>query len=204
MARSVYLDYNATTPLAPEVLETINTTLRDAWGNPSSSHSAGNSQRLHEYITQADRGYIDMPSSKLTVVAHDLQVYCIASEQCHCCGHYEVIVLCSDCAGRKARHCIDEARASVARMINVAPAGNLARTKGRDCMISVRSAKPIQTDTCCSSISYHKVKLSNRGRIMQVQRSFCSYSMTLFLLLLIKHLDTFPPQISYSLLEALK
>ncbi len=41
MAESVYLDYNATTPLAPEVLETITAALRDAWGNPSSNHFAG-------------------------------------------------------------------------------------------------------------------------------------------------------------------
>ena len=37
----VYLDYNATTPLASEVLEAITTALRDAWGNPSSSYHAG-------------------------------------------------------------------------------------------------------------------------------------------------------------------
>lgn len=37
----VYLDYNATTPLAPEVLEAITSALRDAWGNPSSSYHAG-------------------------------------------------------------------------------------------------------------------------------------------------------------------
>ena len=39
--KTVYLDYNATTPLAPSVLEIINESLRDAWGNPSSSHIAG-------------------------------------------------------------------------------------------------------------------------------------------------------------------
>lgn len=40
-ADRVYLDYNATTPLAPEVLQSINVALRDFWGNPSSSHDAG-------------------------------------------------------------------------------------------------------------------------------------------------------------------
>lgn len=40
-AMSVYLDYNATTPLAPEVLHVTTTALRDAWANPSSSHTAG-------------------------------------------------------------------------------------------------------------------------------------------------------------------
>lgn len=39
--KTVYLDYNATTPLAPSVLQIIHETLRDAWGNPSSSHFAG-------------------------------------------------------------------------------------------------------------------------------------------------------------------
>lgn len=39
--KKVYLDYNATTPLEPEVLEIIHTALEDAWGNPSSSHDAG-------------------------------------------------------------------------------------------------------------------------------------------------------------------
>ena len=39
--KTVYLDYNATTPLAPSVLKIINDTLRHAWGNPSSSHFAG-------------------------------------------------------------------------------------------------------------------------------------------------------------------
>ena len=38
---SVYLDYNATTPVAPEVLETISSALRDAWANPSSNHVTG-------------------------------------------------------------------------------------------------------------------------------------------------------------------
>jgi len=31
----VYLDYNATNPLEPKVLEAITTALKDAWGNPS-------------------------------------------------------------------------------------------------------------------------------------------------------------------------
>ena len=38
---SVYLDCNATTPLAVEVLEVTTAALRDAWANPNSSHEAG-------------------------------------------------------------------------------------------------------------------------------------------------------------------
>lgn len=38
---SVYLDYNATTPLRPEVLEAMLPYLRESFGNPSSAHWAG-------------------------------------------------------------------------------------------------------------------------------------------------------------------
>ncbi|KAG8580635.1 hypothetical protein GDO81_007372 [Engystomops pustulosus] len=37
----VYLDYNATTPPAEEVVEVVTLALQEAWGNPSSSYSAG-------------------------------------------------------------------------------------------------------------------------------------------------------------------
>lgn len=37
----IYLDYNATTPLEPTVLTAIHNALQDAWGNPSSSYTAG-------------------------------------------------------------------------------------------------------------------------------------------------------------------
>ncbi|KAL8600025.1 hypothetical protein ACOMHN_057794 [Nucella lapillus] len=39
--KNVYLDYNATTPLAPEVQESIILALKEAWGNPSSSSQPG-------------------------------------------------------------------------------------------------------------------------------------------------------------------
>ncbi|RUS20527.1 hypothetical protein BC937DRAFT_94998 [Endogone sp. FLAS-F59071] len=38
---SLYFDYNATTPLDQSVLNVINNALENAWGNPSSSSSAG-------------------------------------------------------------------------------------------------------------------------------------------------------------------
>jgi len=41
MTQSVYLDYNATTPLAPEVLEVMLPYFREEFGNPSSIHSFG-------------------------------------------------------------------------------------------------------------------------------------------------------------------
>ena len=37
------MDYNATTPLDRDVLTAIHNALKSAWGNPSSSHQAGNS-----------------------------------------------------------------------------------------------------------------------------------------------------------------
>ncbi|NWV14737.1 SCLY lyase, partial [Ptilonorhynchus violaceus] len=39
--RRVYLDHNATTPLAPEVAQAVWDAMCQAWGNPSSSHPAG-------------------------------------------------------------------------------------------------------------------------------------------------------------------
>ncbi|XP_029834904.2 selenocysteine lyase [Ixodes scapularis] len=41
----VYLDYNATTPTAVEVQVSICDALKNAWGNPTSSHAAGDAAR---------------------------------------------------------------------------------------------------------------------------------------------------------------
>jgi cysteine desulfurase len=41
----IYLDHNATTPLRPEVVEAMATTLRERWGNPSSTHAEGAAAR---------------------------------------------------------------------------------------------------------------------------------------------------------------
>lgn len=38
---TIYLDYNATTPVAPEVLDEMLPYLRDHFGNPSSGHVYG-------------------------------------------------------------------------------------------------------------------------------------------------------------------
>ena len=39
---SVYLDYNATTPLEEEVTDCIQVALKNAWANPSSTYPSGN------------------------------------------------------------------------------------------------------------------------------------------------------------------
>lgn len=41
----IYLDYNASTPIAPEVLDAMRPFLGDAYGNPSSAHWAGQPAR---------------------------------------------------------------------------------------------------------------------------------------------------------------
>jgi len=41
MSRPIYLDYNATTPVAPEVVDAMLAFLREHFGNPSSSHPFG-------------------------------------------------------------------------------------------------------------------------------------------------------------------
>ena len=47
----VYLDYNATTPVAPEVAEAMRPFLHEAFGNPSSSHAFG--QWARDAVAQA-------------------------------------------------------------------------------------------------------------------------------------------------------
>ncbi|XP_062439139.1 selenocysteine lyase isoform X2 [Rhea pennata] len=47
----VYMDYNATTPVAPEVMEAVSEAMREAWGNPSSSYGAG--RKAKEIISTA-------------------------------------------------------------------------------------------------------------------------------------------------------
>ena len=51
MRLPIYLDYNATTPVAPEVVDAMQPFLREAFGNPSSSHHYG--RRAHEAIENA-------------------------------------------------------------------------------------------------------------------------------------------------------
>jgi cysteine desulfurase len=45
MAREIYLDWNATTPPHPRVIEAMRAAATEAWGNPSSVHAAGRRAR---------------------------------------------------------------------------------------------------------------------------------------------------------------
>src|SRR5215469_15718272 len=47
----IYLDYNATTPVDPAVLEAMLPYLKEGFGNPSSSHATG--QRAHDAVARA-------------------------------------------------------------------------------------------------------------------------------------------------------
>lgn len=55
MSRPIYLDYNATAPVAPEVLEAMLPMLREHFGNPSSSHPYG---RQAEDALERARGQV--------------------------------------------------------------------------------------------------------------------------------------------------
>ncbi len=55
MDQPLYLDYNATTPVAPEVADAIVPYLREHFGNPSSSHVYG--RRAHDAVARA-RGQV--------------------------------------------------------------------------------------------------------------------------------------------------
>jgi cysteine desulfurase len=54
----IYLDYNATTPVDPAVMEEMLLFLRERWGNPSSSHAYG--QAAHAAVAQARRQVADL------------------------------------------------------------------------------------------------------------------------------------------------
>ncbi len=51
MLGGVYLDWNATTPPAPEVVEAMAAAARDGWANPASVHAAG--RRARAYVEAA-------------------------------------------------------------------------------------------------------------------------------------------------------
>ena len=51
----IYLDYNATTPIDPAVLEAMMPYLREHFGNPSSTHAYG--RKTHEAVDKA-RGQV--------------------------------------------------------------------------------------------------------------------------------------------------
>lgn len=63
----VYLDYNATCPLANEVLEVITEALRDGWANPNSSHAAGQIivPLLMEHLLQTFSAFLSMIIGRL-------------------------------------------------------------------------------------------------------------------------------------------
>ena len=58
MSNPIYLDYNATTPVAPEVLDAMLPWLREQFGNPSSTHPAG--RRAAQAVATARRQVGDL------------------------------------------------------------------------------------------------------------------------------------------------
>jgi cysteine desulfurase len=56
--RSIYLDWNATTPPLPEVLEVVHRTDAEHWANPASVHRAG--QRARSELDRARRAIADL------------------------------------------------------------------------------------------------------------------------------------------------
>lgn len=58
----IYMDYNATTPLEPEVIQAVSEALQDAWGNPSSNYIAGSKAKA--IIDQARENVARMVGGK--------------------------------------------------------------------------------------------------------------------------------------------
>ena len=51
----IYLDFNASTPVAPEVIDAMRIVLEEPYGNPSSGHWAGSPAR--EALDKARKAY---------------------------------------------------------------------------------------------------------------------------------------------------
>ncbi|MDD2917559.1 cysteine desulfurase family protein [Rhodoferax sp.] len=62
MTDPIYLDYNATTPVAPEVLDAMLPWLREQFGNPSSTHAYG--RRAAQAVANARRQVADLIGAK--------------------------------------------------------------------------------------------------------------------------------------------
>ena len=62
----VYFDHNATTPLAPPVLETMTSVLRDEFGNPSSIHHFG--QRAKGILDEARTAVADLLKAEVSEI----------------------------------------------------------------------------------------------------------------------------------------
>ncbi|XP_014444598.1 selenocysteine lyase [Tupaia chinensis] len=60
--RKVYMDYNATTPLEPAVIQAVTEAMREAWGNPSSAYPAG--RKAKELIDAARENLAKMIGAK--------------------------------------------------------------------------------------------------------------------------------------------
>src|SRR5262245_60912512 len=54
----IYLDYNATTPVDPAVVDAMLPFLKDHWGNPSSSHAYG--KTAHDAVARARQQVADL------------------------------------------------------------------------------------------------------------------------------------------------
>ncbi|XP_047400920.1 selenocysteine lyase isoform X3 [Sciurus carolinensis] len=60
--RKVYMDYNATTPLEPEVIQAMTEAMWEAWGNPSSPYTAG--KKAKDIISAARETLANMIGGK--------------------------------------------------------------------------------------------------------------------------------------------
>ncbi|KAF6362124.1 selenocysteine lyase [Rhinolophus ferrumequinum] len=62
LERKVYMDYNATTPLEPEVIQAMTEAMQEAWGNPSSPYPAG--RKAKDIISAARESLAKMIGGK--------------------------------------------------------------------------------------------------------------------------------------------
>uniref|UniRef100_UPI00358EEF18 selenocysteine lyase n=1 Tax=Myxine glutinosa TaxID=7769 RepID=UPI00358EEF18 len=145
---TVYLDYNATTPVEKEVQDVILQALQEAWGNPSSAYSAG--RKANELVSEARQQVAQMIGASPADIIFTsggtevvLAVYLDYNATTPVEKEVQDVILqalqeawgnpsSAYSAGRKANELVSEARQQVAQMIGASPADIIFTSGGTE------------------------------------------------------------------------
>lgn len=154
------MDYNATTPLEPEVIQAVSEALQDAWGNPSSNYIAGQeTSRSHLLYVFGSRN-VKMKFCVSVNFRTLFGPFCLLSNQ-HCCivkkTPNPALMVCLS-PGAKAKAMINQSRENVARMVG-GRAEDIIFTSGGTEVIKLSVAEE-EGCQACNRASWHAALLS--------------------------------------------
>lgn len=146
------MDYNATTPLEPEVIQAVSEALQDAWGNPSSNYIAGEETRSHLLCVCGSRN-VKMKFCVSINFRALLGPFCLLSNQEK---KTPTFMICLS-PGAKAKATINQSRENVARMVG-GRAEDIIFTSGGTEVIELSVAEEEECQAC-SWASWHAALL---------------------------------------------